>query len=139
VISAQYLLLALIAVVAVIFTAWQLRGGKAALQAYWHRSTGDQAWKDAFPSVGSDETQRFLFLFVDAFAFSRTRASKFLPSDRVYAIYRALYPSKESPDALEVETFARVLKEHYGVAIGEMWSDSLTLGQIFSSCRVPAA
>jgi len=137
--SAQYLIVGLFAVVVVIVTALQLRGRKVALQAYWHRGAGDQDWKEAFPSAGTDEVQRFLFLFVDAFAFSRNRASKFLPSDRVYAVYRALYPNKGLPDALEVETFARGLKERYGVALSEIWNNELTLGQIFNRCRVPAA
>ena len=137
--SAQYLVVALAALLGIVFTGVHLRGRKAALQGYWNRTASDQAWKQAFPVVGTGEVQRFLFLFVDAFAFSRNRALQFLPSDRVHAIYRALYPSKELPDALELETFARAVVETYGVTLSEMWSDELTLGQIFSRCRVPAA
>lgn len=137
--SAQLLIIATLALVGGIFTAYQLRGRKAALGAYWKRGGGNRAWSEAFPSAGTQEIERFVFLFADAFAFPRDRAAKFVPSDRVYAIYRALYPSKGLPDALELETFARGLKERYGVALGEVWTDELTLGQIFARCRVPAA
>ena len=137
--SAQFLIVASFVVVAVLFTAYQLRGRKAALGAYWHRGVGNRAWSEAFPSTRTEEIERFVSLFADAFAFPHDQAAKFLPSDSVFAIYRALYPSKELPDALELETFARSLKQTYGLPLAEVWSNELTLGQIFNRCRVPAA
>ena len=137
--SAQFLMIAILAFVVLVVTAYQLRGRKSALGAYRNRGGSDRAWSEAFPSTRTEEIERFMSLFAGAFAFSRGQASKFLPSDRVFAIYRALYPSKDLPDALELETFARGLKETYGVALGEVWSSELTLGEIFNRCCVRAA
>lgn len=138
--AAQDLLIVVIALVAAgVWAASNLRGRAAELRAYWARSCSGRAWKRAFPGASKGEIRAFLHLFVDAFAFPRNRALQFLPSDRVLAVYRALYPSSELPDALEVETLAKELGRTYRVSLGELWSEELTLGQLFDRCRVPAA
>jgi hypothetical protein len=138
--AAQDLLIVAVAVVAAgVWAASNLRGRGAALREYWARSCSGRAWKRAFPGASKGEIRAFLHLFVDAFAFPRNRALQFLPSDRVLAVYRALYPSSELPDALEVETLAKQLSRTYRVSLGELWGEELTLGQLFNRCRVPAA
>jgi propanediol dehydratase small subunit len=71
-------------------------------------------------------------MFVDAFAFPKRRALQFAPTDRVLTIYRALYPLKGFPDALELETFALRLEERYALDLRKIWREELTLGEIFS-------
>ena len=136
--SAQYIIVALL-VVAAAFAVVPLSRRRAALKAYWQRRCSGRAWKSSFPSAPKQQIRSFLYLFVDAFAFPRHRALQFLPSDRVLSVYRALYPSKGLPDALEVETLAAQLQKTYGVSLSAIWSEELTLGQIFDRCRVPAA
>ena len=138
-ISPQDVAVAIVAVAAVVAALVAMRGKARAMQGYWERSCGGRAWKNAFPDVPKQQIRRFLYLFVDAFAFPRGRILQFLPTDRVIAIYRALYPNKELPDALEVETLADELGKAYGVSLSEIWTKDLTLGDIFSRCVVPAA
>ena len=109
------------------------------LKTYWDRACSGRAWKRAFPSAGKEEIRRFLYLFVDAFAFPRTRALKFLPTDRLLSIYRMLYPSRETPDALELETLSRSLKRSFGFDLEAIWREDLTLGEAFSRTRSPVA
>ena len=137
--SPQNIALALVVVAAVVVALLAIRGRPRAMQRYWRRDCGGRAWKNAFPNVPKQQIRRFLCVFVDAFAFPRARILQFLPSDRVLTIYRALYPNKELPDALEVETLADELGKAYGVSLSEIWSEDLTLGEIFSRCVVPAA
>ncbi len=56
---------------------------------------------------------------------------QFLPSDRVFDVYQAIYPSKYLPDALELETLAKELDRMYRISLEELWSEELTLGQLF--------
>jgi propanediol dehydratase small subunit len=109
------------------------------LNAYWSRACAGRAWKRAFPSAGKREIRRFLRVFVDAFGFPQSRILKFLPDDRVFAIYRTIYPSKSTPDALEVETFAGDLSNTYRLDLASMWREDLTLGEIFSKTVAPRA
>jgi hypothetical protein len=85
--------------------------------------------------VPIQEIREFLSLFVQAFAFKDTERLKFKPTDEVLGIYRALYPQKWMPDALEVETLAKDLGKRYGINLGELWRDSITLGEIFAVTR----
>ena len=136
---AQYIFIAALVLVAFGFAVFAERGLQSRLRAFWQRSCSGRAWKRAFPQTSKHEIRRFLFLFVDSFAFPRRRALQFLPSDRVLTVYRTLYPRNDLPDVLELETFAKQLDKEYGVSLNELWSEELTLGQVFSSCRVPAA
>jgi propanediol dehydratase small subunit len=49
------------------------------------------------PAGFKGEIRNFLYLFVDAFAFPRTRALQFAPTDQVLSVYRALYPIRDGP------------------------------------------
>ena len=101
------------------------------IRVYWERSCTGQAWKRSFPHASKH-------VFVGSFSCSPTRLhfkqaefSTFAPADRVLTIYRALYPVKGWPDALELETFALRLQQAYGVDLRGMWRDNLTLGEVF--------
>lgn len=109
------------------------------IREYWKRSCTGRAWKQTFPQALKDEIREFLYTFVNAFAFPRNRALQFAPADRVIAVYRDLYPIKGWPDALELETFALRLEQHYALELPKLWRDNLTLGEIFSRINSPRA
>ena len=71
-------------------------------------------------------------MFVEAFAFHESQRLKFNPKDSILCVYRALYPHKWLPDALELETLAMSVEEKYGVRFTEVWKESLTLGELFA-------
>jgi hypothetical protein len=102
------------------------------LKRYWERSCTGGAWLNEFPSARPDDVCKFLYLFVDSFALSRKRALQFAPTDRPLEIYRAIYPSKNMPDALELETFAKRLGRTYGPALTRIWREDITLGEVFA-------
>jgi len=104
-----------------------------ALGEYWRRACTGPSWHRAYPTAATEEIRHFLYQFVDAFGFRRRRALQFLPSDRVLAVYRALYPNKNWPDALELETFAISLKRRYDLDLRKLWREDLTLGEIFET------
>lgn len=105
---------------------------RAALQTYWQRACTGRSWRRTFPEAGPHEIRQFLYMFVGAFAFSKKRALQFAPTDRVLSIYRSIYPSKGTPDALELETFAKLLHEQYRLDLQAIWRENLTLGEIFA-------
>ena len=106
---------------------------------YWRRSCTGRAWKRTFPRASKVEIRQFLHTFVESFAFPNRRALQFAPTDRVLAIYQALYPLKGFPDALELETFALRLEAHYSLDLRKMWREDLTLGELFSCTTRPVA
>ena len=69
-----------------------------------------------------------------AFAFSDNEKLKLRPDDKILEIYKALYPSKWTPDALEFETLAKDLQQRYSVELEKIWRDDLTLGDLFTEC-----
>jgi propanediol dehydratase small subunit len=101
------------------------------IQEYWRRSCMGRAWKRTFPEASKDDIRRFLYVFVDAFAFPKRRALQFAPTDRVLAIYNGIYPLEGWPDALELETFALRLEGRYALDLRKIWREELTLGEIF--------
>jgi propanediol dehydratase small subunit len=71
-------------------------------------------------------------LFTAAFAFRESEKLKFNPDDRIWEIYRDLYPNRWVADALELETLTDDLNAKHGIALGEIWSENLTLGEVFA-------
>lgn len=102
---------------------------------YRLRKCEGRGWRQDFPTASKNEIRSFLLLFVSAFAFADKDGLKFRPNDKILDIYRALYPSRWIPDALEVETLASDLQERYALELDSIWSDELTLGEIFSRVR----
>jgi len=69
---------------------------------------------------------------VGSFGFPRKRALQFAPNDRLLDIYRALYPLKNMPDALELETFAKRVEATYDLDLVRIWREDITLGEVFA-------
>lgn len=72
-----------------------------------------------------------MLLFVDAFAFKDRYRLSFEPSDRILDIYKAT-TGKWGVDSMEFETLADNLKEEYQLNLDAVWTDDLTLGQLFA-------
>ncbi|MBL9172365.1 MAG: hypothetical protein JNL10_02420 [Verrucomicrobiales bacterium] len=106
------------------------------LRRYWERACMGIRWRRSFPDAPKADIREFLCLFVDAFAFSQKRRSRFSPDDRVMDIYRALYPPDDSlADSLELETLALRLEKRYGIDLHALWRDDVTLGQLYEHTR----
>ncbi|WP_295994000.1 hypothetical protein [Rugamonas sp.] len=103
---------------------------------YRLRSCEGQGWRRTFPTASKEEIRSFLLLFVSAFAFSDKDKLKFGPDDKILDVYRSLYPSQWLPDALELETLANDLQKRYALNLESVWSDDLTLGELFIRIRI---
>lgn len=128
-------LIYLFVLVAVI--AWAVWSGGLLPAPYRKRSCQGKDWREAFPGATKQEIRSFLDVFVGAFAFSGQQKLNLSPDDRIWDIYRALYPHKWQADALEMETLAEDIRRIYDVCIVEMFSKRLTLGELFRSCVTP--
>ena len=103
-----------------------------------NRTCQGRGWKRHFPHTPNREIREFLLFFVKSFAFSDNEKLKLSPNDKILEIYKALYPSKWMPDALEFETLAKDLRHNYSVELGNIWRDDLTLGELFTECQKKA-
>jgi hypothetical protein len=101
------------------------------LRPFWRRSCTGKLWKRRFPQADAVQVREFLDLFIASFGFSRKRRLAFAPEDKVFDIYRGLYPSDYIPDAMELESLARAVKKRYRVDLVTTWRDDLTLGELF--------
>lgn len=122
---------ALVWLIALASVLWVVFFGGHVPQPFRSRSCQGKGWKKAFPCAGKQEIREFLTVFVKAFAFSDQEKLKFSPDDQILHIYRALYPSKWQPDALELETLAAEIASRYGLKLESVWTTELTLGQLF--------
>ena len=126
--------IALIITLIVIAIAWSVYTGDVP-QKYRLRKCTGKNWKERFPDVPKGEIRSFLFLFTDAFAFSRKQKLKFEPEDKILDIYKALYPAKWMPDSMEVETLAQDIEKEYNVSFKDIWHEDLTLGDLFAKVK----
>ena len=104
-----------------------------------NRTCQGRGWRRSFPDARIKDIRDFLLLFMQAFAFSGDDKLKLNPDDKILEIYKALYPSKWMPDALEFETLAKNLWRKYSVDLGTIWKDELTLGDLFTECILTVA
>lgn len=126
--------------IAAIF-AWGLIFGARLPKAYRVRTCQGRGWRKAFPSATKKEIREFLSLLVAAFAFDDREKLKFSPTDEILKIYKAQYPSRLQPDAMELETLALDLERRHSLKLEALWRDGLTLGELFAQtleCRSAA-
>jgi hypothetical protein len=99
------------------------------------RTCQGRGWKQNFPQTPITDIREFLLFFVEAFDFADNEKLKLNPNDKIMEIYKAMYPSKWTPDALEFETLAKNLRHKYSVEFVKIWRDDLTLGDLFTECQ----
>jgi propanediol dehydratase small subunit len=114
---------------------WAAFFGGQLPQPFHGRTCQGKGWRQTFPSAPKQELREFLSVFVEAFAFSSKEKLKFSPDDQILQVYRALYPSKWLPDALEVETLAKDVEAKYGFTLESIWHENLTLGELFAKTQ----
>ncbi|PLP97285.1 hypothetical protein CYJ10_28570 [Cupriavidus pauculus] len=105
--------------------------------AYARRRCQGRAWRNAFPTASKAEIRDYLSLFADAFAVRDTHKLQFRPDDTILSIYRAWYRYPWMADALELETLAEAIETRHGLRLENLWTDDLTLGQLFVQTRRP--
>jgi len=113
------------------------RESRRRLKQYWIRKCMGREWRRQFPEIPKADIRRFLDAFVDGFAFKSKNRLRFRPDDKVMDVYRALYPSKGWPDALELETFAQNLEREYSFDLAKVIDPNVTLGQLLGMIRNP--
>ncbi len=128
----QLIVLALIVVLALIWTVRFERLRRAALAQYWSRRCAGREWRRSFPHSPKGEIREFLYMVVDAFGFDRRQALKLAPTDSLLSLYRAAYPDRSAPDALEIETLHRSLAKAFGSEAFESVGESVTFGELFA-------
>jgi propanediol dehydratase small subunit len=104
-------------------------------QAYRQRQCMGRAWHRRFPESSKEDVRQFLGFFASAFAIKQRNALLFGPDDELLSIYRARYPSKLTPDALEFETLARDVEQAHNFSLASVWHEGLTLGELFEELR----
>jgi hypothetical protein len=112
--------------------AWLNRNGELLPLPFRERSCQGSGWRQAFPMAPKQDIREFLLMFIGAFGIREREKLKFNPNDRFFAVYRARYPSKLMPDTLELETLVKSVQSKHGVELEEIWSEELTLGELFS-------
>ncbi len=123
------MLLAILLVLPIQFRVWR------EMQRYWGRACTGALWRRRFPDAPKNAIREFLSVFVEAFAFRKSRRFCFSPNDKVMEIYRAQYPGKGLSDALELETLVRGMQEKYAVDLAIVWNDNITLADLFIHTR----
>jgi propanediol dehydratase small subunit len=103
--------------------------------AYRQRRCTGKQWRSRFPNASKQDIRQFLWLFTSAFAIRRRNALLFGPDDELLIIYRARYPSRLTPDALEFEVLARDIQRVHQVNLDSIWHERLTLGELFDGLR----
>ncbi|MEW5835308.1 MAG: hypothetical protein AB1832_09615 [Pseudomonadota bacterium] len=102
-------------------------------RAFHERCCQGAQWRRQFPNASKKSIRQFLALFASAFAIKAKHALRFSPNDELLAIYRARYPSRLTPDALEFETLDLKLQKHHGLALASIWHEHFTLGELFGA------
>jgi propanediol dehydratase small subunit len=96
-----------------------------------YRPWQGRAWRSTFPTASRKDIRDFLSVFASSFSFRESERLHFRPDDDVLGIYRAEHPTRRLPDAQELDTLAKALRERYGLMLDEIWHDGLTLGGLF--------
>jgi len=69
-------------------------------EPYCRRLPDAQRWRDSF-GIDFIIADQVLCIFCDVFMFDEEERYKFEPDDTIHEIYRAVYPSRWTPDSLE--------------------------------------
>jgi hypothetical protein len=125
-------------VLLIVAIAWCARFVERLPEAYRRRSCQGTGWRRRFPGASKEQIRAFLSVFAESFAFAQADKLKFSPDDKVLDVYRALYPKRWLPDALEVEMFAKELEGRFAVRLEPLWSEQLTLGDVFDAVQAVA-
>jgi len=94
-------------------------------------------WEALYPGLDHAPVVAALERIREAFLLRREDTFRLRPTDQLIDIYRAAYPRRDIPDALEFENLWKTLKKHHGLSEVEL--DGLTemnVGDVVSLCWV---
>ena len=118
------------------FSIAEERRRRAFLRGFWDRACTGIRWRRRFPESSVSQIREFLSIFADAFAFQQKRRLCFSPDDKIMEIYRGLYPDRNTPDCMELETLVVRLRKRYGIDAASFWREDMTLGELFTHTRM---
>ena len=132
------ILTGLVVVATVGVVVWSAAFGGQMPVPICNRSCQGRGWRRSFPEASKEEIRDFLSVFVTAFGFREEHRLKLSPHDEILRVYRLLYPREWMPDGLEVETLARNIQRKYRLELASVWSERLTLGDLFDHAQKSA-
>ena len=109
------------------------------MRYYLERGCTGFRWRRRFPQSSKSEIREFLDIFVEAFGYRQSWRLCFAPDNRVMDFYRIRYPIRGEPDGMELEDLVTRLQKRYGVDILHSWREDITLADLFTQTRRPAA
>jgi hypothetical protein len=112
---------------------------RRAMRRFVVRGCAGFRWRRRFPKASKQEIREFLDVFIEAFGFKQSWRLSFAPDDRVMDVYHTLYGGKPLADGMELETLVGDLQKRYRVDILGSWREDITLGDLFTQTRRPAA
>lgn len=83
-----------------------------------------------------EELRHFLGIVGSAFDLNEADIARLRPDDEILHLYRLQYPYSWQPDELELETLSWMLEETYAFELYEVWSERLTLGELWDQIRI---
>lgn len=99
---------------------------------YKTRPLQPKVWKQHFGAESYSFCELVLTELCDAFLFTQESRFRFLPDDRLAAIYHACHPPWKFwdwGDSMELETLAQNLEKRFGIDLTKGHSE-ITLGEI---------
>jgi hypothetical protein len=110
---------------------WASRSGPLLPLPFSARNSQFKAWQHRFPGAAREDVGDFLATLSAAFALRNYEKELLSPDDRVLGIHRALYPGESSVDSPELTRLAASLRQRYGLSVGEVWDEQVTLAELF--------
>ncbi len=107
-------------------------------RTYRGRPCQGSRWRREFPDAEKRQVRTFLATFAEAFAYPESEKLKFRPDDAVYQVYRERYRLSGWADAGELERLSQLMQKRYHIALRDLWTETLTLGELFEAARTKA-
>lgn len=107
-------------------------------QPYHARTCQGRQWRREFPDARNREVDVFLGTLAHALSYPARDKLKLRPDDAVYQVYRARYRLAGLHGARELDRLSRLMEKRYHVAVDDLWTKTLTLGELFEATRAAA-
>src|SRR5690348_4094265 len=113
--------------------------GEGPPQPYHARTCQGRQWRREFPDARNREVDVFLGTLARALSYPAREKLKLRPDDAVYQVYRARCRLAGWAGAREHERLSRLMEKRYHVAVDDLWTKTLTLGELFEATRATAS
>ncbi len=107
-------------------------------RTYRGRPCQGSRWRREFSDAEKRDVRTFLAMVAEAFSYPESEKLKFRPDDAVYRVYRERYRLSGWADAGELERFSQLMQKRYHIALRDLWTETLTLGELFEATRTKA-